>query len=219
VVAFDRSTFGDQVNAINGHYYVVESLNGDFTVQNDEFTVAEGVNNNTLTLTTTAPMAKTFLFGSYKTDGDTGWQNKNFPYLELLDEDTLRLFRRSLQPGVTLEVYTVTFNAGGAEKVQRGILAQTVITASENIPLSTPVGTQSTSMASIPASTCFKHGTLDSGGASSVPDVMCDLVFFDDETLTLQHSIEGSNETCDWSWQVIEWELSAGGPARRVMVR
>jgi hypothetical protein len=219
VVAFDRSTLAN-VNAINGHYYVVESTNGDFTVQSDTITVASPDQAETVTLTSTVTMAKTFLLGSYKTDTLTGDNNRNIPYLELQDADTIRLFRQSSALGVTAQVFTITFAGGGAENVQRGVLEQTVSTASEDVNITT-VGTQSTSMASIPAASSFKHGGIDGSGSAAVIDSMCDLTLVDLDPGTdvrFQHSIEGTIATCHWSWEVIEWELSAGGSTRRVMV-
>jgi hypothetical protein len=221
-VTLDRAL---SVNAINGRCYVVESLSGDFTVQSDSITLTDPDTETTATLTTTAPVAKTFLVGSMKTtNGVSGDNNRTIPYIELQDvavpgdADTIHLLRESGAFGVIAEVFTITFNAGGAENVQRGVHVQSTPTDDEAIELPAPVGTLSTSMVMTPSNGTFKNGALDGSGSNDNPDSQCALTFVDDSNIRFEKSIHGVDPTARWSWEVIEWELSAGGSTRRVMV-
>ena len=113
--SFQRDT---AAGIVNGHYYIFEAQNTEFSVQASTFTIGAGVTGNTATISS-IDMSKSFVIGSYR--GDANNDNN--------DEGSLSIFLNSAtQVGAALvntggsisdvRTYVVTF--AGNESVQRG---------------------------------------------------------------------------------------------------
>ena len=208
---FDRSVNG--AVAMSGHWYTVES---------DEFTVQAIQNyfsgaSNTESLSPSVTLAQTACFGSSKNDNTADNNERSTIDCVITANDitcqcpTAAGYRQGTW-------YAVSFDSS-VGNVQHGTRAQVTSIASDSFDITSVDRTRSlVHPTSNPG--CFTNGSFPGTSADDTNDAFCAWDFVDDDTIRVQHSTAGGEASNDLTWQVIEWELTAAGPApsRRVMV-
>ena len=113
-------------------------------------------------------------------------------------------------------VFAIEF--AGDENVQRGILNQTAATASENLNI-TAVADLDLAMPWLVGGTSFKNAGFPGSGSSDNGDAQVAVTMVDIDTINFQHSISGGEASQFFSWEVVEWLVSApSGQTHQMMV-
>jgi hypothetical protein len=200
-LAIDR---GAASGTIDGHWFVWESLDGDFTVQQIDITLS-AVASNTGTLTSLT-MNKTWTLFTY-TAASTNDDNSLGSVEGVLTSSTVYTIQRAGSSGtIVATVFAISFAGGGAETAQRGQIAAQGSTASENVDITATdldlAGVHS------PGYGSFKTGgSFPGAGSSDNADAQCAWDFVDTDTIRVQHSTNGGEASNDLSWEVLEDEI------------
>lgn len=221
-LTFDRV---GTVGAINGNWYTATAIGSAWTVQARDWTLSNGNTNDTATALTAVTMAKTFVVGSYTADTATLDNNNYIPYMNLESATVLGMTRQGATGDVVATAYAIELADTGA-KVARGIQIDDFDTApptgSADDTISPAVTTLANAMAWLPASTSVRNCSMSGTGSPAVVASLVGATLIDVNTIRLFHdpAEPDATEFGHTAWEVIEWELDAGGPApRRVMVR
>ncbi len=212
-VTFDRST---SLGQIDGHWYTAEATGGDFTVQNKVFTLphADATHNETVTSITEA---KTFLIPSYQCPTEVGDNNNHCPRFYLSSDTNLVAQRHNANKDYLCAVAVVTF--AGAEVVQRGEWFDNVPAAFDDVTI-TAVDLD-VAMPWIPGPVSQRNARLGGTAAADVPAALTSARLTTTTNVRVEHGLHGGEANNYINWEVVEWELEAGGspPPRRVLVR
>lgn len=201
-LTFDRGASGGQVD---GHYYVVESDTGDFSVQESTITLS-AVSSNTGTITSVTTN-KTFLVGSFTCASTADDNTLGSVDVTLTDATTITVQRNGSTGTIVWTGYAISFAAGGAETIQRGTITAQGATASQNVSITT-VDSNLAMVQNAGNVSAFKSGSFPGAGSSDNSDAQCAWDFVDTSTIRVQHNTSGGEANNDISWEVIEWEIS-----------
>jgi hypothetical protein len=219
---FERSTSGN--GTANGHYYVVEALSGDFTVQPSDIQITG--TSNTDTSLDSIDEGATFLTGSWMLNGTTGNKNRDATVdIALTGPTTITAQRDGATGTIDWHGFAVTMLDGTT--VQRETFTQSAATTPDDRTIPTPVSpTRSMAiMAGNNASTC--GGSFPGVVAADVLDAHVSLVLQDSgagggnfDEVRVEHGISGGEADNDISWEVVQWAAGAPpGSVRRMLVR
>lgn len=189
---------------VDGHWFVIESDNADFSVQEISITLTAATSGtDTLTAVT---LNKTFIIGSY-TISDTTDDNADGSIEAVLTNTTTVTIQRAAGGGnIVYTGYAIEFAGGGAEVVQRGQIAAQGSTASQNVEI-TAVDLDVAMVQAAGSPQSWKNGSFPGSGSSDNADPFCGWDFVDLDTIRVQHSTNGGEASNDLSWEVIEWEI------------
>ncbi|MGD8500463.1 MAG: C25 family cysteine peptidase, partial [Phycisphaerales bacterium] len=116
-LSWQRDDAGGPQN-VEGHYYVFEALNGEFSVQARNFGIATGSASNTVSINSAA-MGRTFLIASYRTPQITDDAGEVHIEVYLNSSTEIKAERYITQDSISdIRVFAVTFSDLGT--VQRG---------------------------------------------------------------------------------------------------
>lgn len=220
-ITLDR---GSADGTADGHWYVVESDSGDFTVETADVQLAS-VASALDTIAEIDPDT-TMLIGSWMaTSTAQGSNADNTVDATLTDGTTVTVQRESATGTIDWSGFAVEFTDGTT--VQRAtITGETGSPMPIDVTLATPV--------SLTMSTAIVAGNMGSTVTGSFPstssadmmDAQCQLTLRDSDAggdfdeLRIQHDVTGGEADNDFSWEVIEWGTGGGEPpaTRRVMV-
>lgn len=218
-------------DAITGKYWVVKAVGGSFSTEQATWLMGEGATAQTqsdTTITTISNTAKAMVIASIEGDGNPmNDDNHTVPITYLVDASTLRMKRYfSTAVGIECTAFVVKFT--GSENVQRGVRTQPASTppASETVTITEVTDSIAMAWPVRGCGVCTAAGSSAAGDAH--PDVYVALDFasvVSDKTTSLQikRLVQDPVEEAgpiDISWEVIEWDVTAGGGGgeRRVMV-
>lgn len=215
-LTFDRIAT-DSTAIVTGRWYLADATTGgDFTVQAKDIDLATGDTSNTATLTSVTT-ASTFLLGSAKSNGtDQDGAHQNTYDVNLSNSTTISLQRDTSGGPLNWSGFAVEMTDNTS--VQRGTRVQSTDLLSDSFDITAV--TLADSWVHVAGSSGSMGGGSYPGGASQNPtDSFMALDFVDSDTIRMQHT---NNSTAsadnDISWEVIEWDIGAAGPSRRVMV-
>lgn len=201
-LTFDRS---GTTGTVDGHWYVIESDSGDFTVE--EFTITLTAATSGTATISAVTMAKTFLVGSH-TITDTTDDNADGSIEAVLTNTTTVTIQRTTGGGnIVYTGYAVEFAAGGDETVQRGQIAAQGATASQNVSGLTAVDLDVAMVHAAGSPMSWKNGSFPGSGSSDNCDAFCAWDFVNTTTIRVQHTTSGGEASNDLSWEVIEWAI------------
>jgi hypothetical protein len=214
-LTLDRADKGAQ---IDGHWYVVEALNGGFTVQPSTINIT-GTSADDDTLNS-INVDKTMLIGSfYGTNYVPAYDTEHRTLaVELLNDTTIRAWRKSTGSGIDWSGYAVTFTGG--DEVRRGKLVDQVSETSYNDTID-PQVVVANSMAIHAGNVGYLSGGAFPGDdlTDSTYDAQVELQITSPTNIQMRHSVINSSADNDISWEVVQWDLGAAPPStRRVMV-
>lgn len=217
-VKFNGTTPSSQIDValgvtdatVAGTAYIIEAVGTEISVEAIDISIG-----NTDHTISEVVMAKTFLAVSTTCSG-TDDNNSDYPSFELTTTTNVAGDRSGSGGSVSATVYVVEFS--GAETVQRGNRNQTSSLATDDITITTV--DLDAAWANIPNNPSFKAGKFTGTDSIDNPDAQVRLTFEDDSTLRMTKSTAGGEAANDIPWEVIEWDVDAGGPGptRRVMV-
>ena len=208
---------------INGHWYVVESDSGDFTVDALDVTLTSAT-SNTGTVSVTA--ADTLVLGSWKATGTNDSSNRENTVDVTLSTDgtTVTVERANATGTINWSGFVIEMSDGTS--VQRDTWNEVTSDGDEIFTLGTPVSLTA-SMAVVTGNMgSTVTGSFQGTSASQVQDAQCQLTLQDSDTgnnfdeLRIRHNTDAGVGGNSISFEVIEWELDTGTPpaTRRVMV-
>lgn len=220
-VALDR-VYDITGNDPEGHWFVVECVGTDFSV--DAVDVQLGSSETSDTGTVSVNKANTLLIGSWKCSSSSHAENRRHTVDITLTSDTVVTAQRANADG-TLDWHGFAIDFGTGTSVQHDTWNETSADGDEYITLGTPVSF-ARSMAVISG-----HGSTPCQGSfpgtvvADVPDAQVQLTLNDSDSggnfdrVHIQHDTTGGEASNDISFCVIEFEeLAGGGGSRRVMV-
>lgn len=200
-LTFDRS---GTTGTVDGHWFVVESDSGDFSVE--EFTVTlTAATSNTATISSVT-MAKTFLVGSHTITDTTDDNADGSVEIVLTNSTTVTVQRAEAGGNIVYTGYAIEFAAGGNESVQRGQIAAQGATASQNVDI-TAVDLTVAMVQAAGSPQSWKHGSFPGSGSSDNCDAFCAWDFVDSDTIRVQHTTSGGEASNDLAWEVVVWEV------------
>ena len=205
------------VTTIDGHFYVVEALSGEFTVQ--PITIAMTGTQQLATIPTTlADLSKTMWVGSYKSSVNNNDNASNTGDCFINSTTQATFNRHGSLNDLQGEWYAVEF--AGDEFVQRGTLVVTTGAASHPVNLGTPVTEANAMVRGTGHTNSFTGGEFDGIGSDDPPAAPAAWTFVDSDTIQMDHNTSGDADLYNVSWEVIEWDVAGGAPpaTRRVMV-
>lgn len=200
----------------DGHYYVVESTAGDFSVSTTDITIADTASSNTGPVGVTS--ASTFMLGSWH-DTNAGSASSNAD--QTIDAklntagDTVTLTRTGTTAAITYHGQLVEMADGTS--VQRDTQSMGAGDQQDDVALVSSV--DDTRSMAIRAGNMghYTSGNLSGTASSDVPDGFISMrVLSGGDDVRIEKSNSG-NEAADISWEVVEWDIATVGP-RRVMV-
>jgi hypothetical protein len=217
----ERHATGQADGQIDGHFYVVESINGGFTTQHRTITLTFANTSADSTDLTAVTGSSTMTIGTMRMDGGADDVNA-FAYLHLVEaaSDYLQL-KRTAAPAfgaasLVCEAFAVEF--AGSENVNRVVRAQTAQDAEEDVTITT-LTEYTESMAHTPATTSWFNMWINHGSTGTGADPYATLKLTSNTNMRINHLIDGTQTgTAEISYEVIEWEVTAAGATRRVMV-
>ncbi len=199
---------------MTGHLYVVQS--DEFTVQWEGFN-ATGATGSA-TWDTAITLAETFVMGSYK-NANGGLANAPST-LEVSTTDTTLAIQAANGADARQGTWYAVSMDSSVGNVQHGSLTES---ASPTVPTTVEItavdeGRSVVMATGLPGN--MGGGSFPGTASADVQDAFCAWDFVDTDTIQVTHSTGGGEASNDLTWQVIEWELTAGAPAtpRRVMV-
>jgi hypothetical protein len=217
----DRGQADSNSGTIDGHYFVVESTSGDFTVDTSDIQLSSTASGQDTGISVT--QANTVMIGSHKTTGMSSSSDDGAHTIDatLTSGTRIDVLRASTNGTVDWHGQLIEFTDGTA--VQRNTWNETTSDGDENFTLTTPVS-------STPQfSTAIVSGSMGSTTTGSFPDSdvyppQCQLTLVDSDTggdfdeIRIRHDTSGAPASNYISWEVIEWGTGAAGGTRRVMV-
>jgi hypothetical protein len=203
----------------DGHYYVVESTAGDFTVSTTDITIAD------LSSSDTGPVSvdssSTFLLGSWD-DGNAGSASSNAD--QTIDAklntagDTVTLTRTGTNGAITYHGQLVEM--ADDTSVQRDTQSMGAGDQQDDVALGASVDDTKSMAIRSGNMGYYTSGNLSGTASSDVPDGWISMrVLSGGDDVRIEKSNSG-NEAADISWQVIEWDVGGTPPAapRRIFV-
>lgn len=220
-VTFDRGADDINRGTADGHFWVIECIGTEFSVDPIDILLSAVASN---TGATSVTKANSLLLGShYSLDTDGESNDDNTVDATLTNGTTVTVQRASSVGTIGWSGFVVEFADGTA--VEHGTWNEASADGDENFTLATPV--------SFALGTAMLSGSMGSTTAGSFPgtaiadvvDAQCQLTLVDSDAggnfdeLRIRHNTAGGEASNDISWQVIEWGTGVGSPPRRVMVR
>ena len=211
---FDRAIGG---GTADGHWYVIESVSGDFTVEAADIALASVASNTDTVTLAAADLDNSFLIGSWKgPDGGETFEDSTEVYtLDVaLTENTVTATRVATTGTIDWSGFVVKTTDGTV--VQRGNIPASDGSDDETLD---PAVTVADSIASLSGSMgSTTGGSFPGTSISDVPDAMVTLTLIGSPTSTILRA-EHNTGVGVVSWEVIEFGTGGGAPAtRRVMV-
>ncbi|MEZ6256051.1 MAG: DUF2341 domain-containing protein [Patescibacteria group bacterium] len=139
--ATNQMTFSrvNSAGAIAGHYYIMEALNSEFSVQRGSFAISSGASNTqTISSVTTN---KSFVIASHTSSDNSHNHNNGRITVELTNSTTLTATRYGTSSTIPTIRYQVVSFAGTSELVQRGTLSYGTSDFTKTATLTTAVNT------------------------------------------------------------------------------
>jgi hypothetical protein len=183
----------------SGHWYVFESLDGAFTVQNTTLTFASAATTATGTINS-VQQNKTFLIASYITSETSDDPRDGSLWVNLTNSTTITGTRLGTPSAtITATVYAITFS--GSENVQRGYFSYSAGT-----------GTDSDTIAAVDLDRAMPWnpvltGRMADDSTSAAKESAFQLVNLTNST-TVQGTRAETTGNAEGGWEVIEWIIN-----------
>lgn len=214
-VKFERNTesnFNSDGN-VDGHYYVFEAKNNEFSVQFADFTLPYSQTQGTYSSLNAVDMSKSFVISSYMSEMDSDDDGRYGAVDVWLDSSTtLKAQRWSSRNSKyhIIKAFVVEFNGAGNENVYRGALSYAVNDGSETSDISSQVQLDR-SIVHSPVS----GGQIRASGRGNADTMRAwqKLEFVDSNTVQGTTSVGDGSESAYGHFEVIEWEIvTVGAP-------
>ena len=220
-LTFDRGG-NSGLNDLTGHWYLAESTEGDFTVQESNVQLSSVATDDDTVTAASGDLDKIFVLGSYKTDTASVPATDNTIDV-VLTAGTVTVSRVGTTGVIDWTGHVVTTADGTT--VQRATRTQSTATAQDDVTLGTPVD-DTMSMVNITGNLSGVGGGSFSGTAEeAIQSGQVGVLLQDSDAggnfdeLRIEHDIEDATTPAVISWEVVEWGTGGGAPARRrVMV-
>ena len=210
-VTVDRGMFGGDAGTIDGHYFIVESTSGDFTVDHLDIALTGTSDTGTVSVT----KANAILLGSWKATGTGDDANDENTVDATLTNDTTVTVQRANSTG-TVDYAAQVVDMSDGTIVEHGTIVAQGATASQDETLTTSVDrTFSTAViAGCMGSTVT--GSFPGTAKNDMFDAQVQLTLQDSDSggdfdeVRVQHATIGGEASNDISWEVIQWGAGAG---------
>ena len=209
-LTFEQSgTYGGTVTI---NWWVVESDQGDFTVDEVDITIADTSSSNTGTIGAVTTAQSFLAAGSWTVHTDASDDNEDATIDAVLTNTTTVTIQRDSTGGAIVYTgYVVEFADSGVGNVQRGTITGQGATASQSIDI-TAVNLDYSWVHTAGNNSYHSSGSFPGTGTSDNADSQCAWDFVDTDTIRVQHSTNGAEADNDISWEVIEFEeITVGG--------
>ena len=207
---------------MDGHWYVVECIGSEFTVDTVDVQLSAAQTSNAGTVS--VDKDTTLLIGSWKSSSTDDVNNSYNTIDATLTNDTTVTVQRAAADGV-IDWHGFAIDFADGTTVEHGTTTQSSATALQDVTLTTPVSL-TRSMAVI--SGCMGStvtGSFAGTAQSDVLDCQVQLTLRDSDAggdfdeLRIQHGTSGGEDDADISWCVVDFGEGGAAPAaRRVMV-
>jgi len=213
-LAFSRA---DNDGTMTGNWWIIESLGPthSFEVEHLSVDIADTSAQQVESLVSINPvdMAKTAVFGNHSSSNASD-DNSNATGNMFLSSTTQVTADRSGTSNSWSGLAQIVEFADDTN-VYRGNIDPT-----DGDDTATVTSVDDTeSLVHVPGGTgSFVTGSFAGTASDDPPNAHCALTFNSGTQIRVQHNTTGSTDVGDVSWEVIEWDTSASGPPRRVMV-
>ncbi len=194
---------------VDGHWFTAESESGDFDVQ--EIFIENIVTSTTGTLSPEITDNKTLLVGTYEVHTGSSDDNAKGSFMICLtDTTTITVSRATSTGAANATVFAISFT--GDEIVQRNQITGQGATAIQNVTI--PIAVDLDHAMASTASGVSQHNAGFPGGASQDnADSQVGMTLTSITNLRIEHNTYGGEADNDISWQVVDWNIAAGGAA------
>jgi hypothetical protein len=199
---------------VNGHWYLIESDDSDFTTEEVSFDTTGASASATID---TVDVDKTAVFSSGFPSNFTSDNSTETWRVRLSSPTQITTDRQGTAGTIWTAAYAVKF--AGDEVVQRGSTTQTSADALEDIVLPSALTNLEANAMVFTSSSAYTSCSFPGTDDADIPDAFAAWSWVDADTIRVQHGVTGGEANNIINWEVIEWALDAPvGPTRRVMV-
>jgi hypothetical protein len=213
-ITFDREYDG---GTVDGHWWVVESTDGSFTVDKADVIIADTSSSNTDTVSVTS--ANTLMLGSYKAAGTDEFTFANEDMsakVELTSDTNIAVTRAGTAGALTWHGQLIKFTDGTT--ITRGM--ENIASASSPDAVSISISDFDDALPIKAGMMGNSHGGGDFAGTANTdaPDSYVSLELTSNSNMDLVFDTVGGESGHDISWEIAQF--GGGAPVvRRVMVR